>query len=583
MAVPMAPKLDLVSPRLPAPHVPTVYGRVEAGLRVRRSYAPLKVDLLANPPEASLVRSMGPLNCIRLQAVPVNKLGGATLIATSGHSAQHDIRRNLPDQFGDPVFVSATREEIHHAVGSACGAILTASAETAVAEHESCRFWYSGGTRRVVLWSLGVFAISAVLFPKMLFLALFAWAFVTLVAMSALKTAALLTSAKAARKLDAPSEFPVISVMVPLFQEAGIVDRLISRLSGLEYPADRLEICLVTEGDDTETRRILARRNLPDWMRVVTVPPGQLRTKPKALNYALDFCSGEIIGIWDAEDHPERSQLQRVAEEFASCDQKTVCLQGALDYYNPTQNWLTRCFTIEYGAWWRVILPGLARMGFILPLGGTTLFFRRTALEALGRWDAHNVTEDADLGIRLARHGFQTKLIPTTTREEATSRMWPWVRQRSRWIKGFMMTWTTHMRFPGLLVQQVGVWRFIGLQLLFFGSLSQVLLAPVLWSLWAIPFGLSHPVTEVLPFNWVVALAGVMLTSEMITLGTGIIGAKRAGQSGLWPWGPSLHVYYPLATVAAYKALWELVSKPFYWDKTHHGLFSDATDQTSVP
>ena len=146
-----------------------------------------------------------------------------------------------------------------------------------------------------------------------------------------------------------------------------------------------------------------------------------------------------------------------------------------------------------------------------------------------------------------------------------------------------MMTWTTHMRFPGLLVQQVGVWRFIGLQLLFFGSLSQVLLAPVLWSLWAIPFGLSHPVTEVLPFNWVVALAGVMLTSEMITLGTGIIGAKRAGQSGLWPWGPSLHVYYPLATVAAYKALWELVSKPFYWDKTHHGLFSDATDQTSVP
>ena len=152
--------------------------------------------------------------------------------------------------------------------------------------------------------------------------------------------------------------------------------------------------------------------------------------------------------------------------------------KGCLISITPRVNWLSRCFTIEYATWFRVILPGLARMGLPIPLGGTTLFFRRTILDRLGGWDAHNVTEDADLGIRLARHGYRTELIPTTTYEEANCRPWPWVRQRSRWLKGYAVTWAVHMRNPARLWRDLGPWRFFGVQVLFVGTLSQFITAP---------------------------------------------------------------------------------------------------------
>ena len=185
------------------------------------------------------------------------------------------------------------------------------------------------------------------------------------------------------------------------------------------------------------------------------------------MNYALDFCRGTIIGVWDAEDAPEPDQIEKVAARFNEAAPNVVCLQGMLDYYNARQNWISRCFTIEYATWWRVVLPGMARLGFVIPLGGTTLFFRRKALEKLGRWDAHNVTEDADLGVRLARHGYVTELIPTVTYEEANCRPWRWVRQRSRWLKGFMITYIVHMRDPAQLLRDLGFKRFMGLQMIF--------------------------------------------------------------------------------------------------------------------
>ncbi len=554
--------------------------RHNAGLGNAPSIA---VDLTANPPDAHLIQSMGARACLRYRAVPVKRLGGATLMATSQPESFADLQEIVPESFGDLVLVTASQPDIERAITTCCGAYLSSRAEQEVAEHESCRFWYDGSPRRVVLWAAGTLALAGILFPLTTFLALFGWAFITLIAMTMFKLAALWPTKTETVSPNTPKKLPTISVMIPLFRESDILERLVQRLSQLDYPEERLDICLVTEGDDVMTRRMLAQAALPKWVRVVTVPPGQLRTKPRALNFALDFCHGTIIGIWDAEDAPSSDQLRQVAAHFSTAPPEVACLQGALDYYNPEQNWLTRCFTVEYGAWWRVILPGVARLGFVLPLGGTTLFFRREALERLHRWDAHNVTEDADLGIRLARHGFRTELIPTTTHEEATSRVWPWVRQRSRWIKGFMMTWTTHMRFPGLLIQELGPWRFCGLQLLFLGSLSQVLLAPLLWSIWAVLLGLGHPLTGVLSSDGLLVLATLFLLSEAVTIATGILGAIRSGKAGLWPWVPSLHLYYPLATLAAYKALWELVFNPFYWDKTQHGLFAEDSPQTSVP
>jgi glycosyltransferase XagB len=249
-----------------------------------------------------------------------------------------------------------------------------------------------------------------------------------------------------------------------------------------------------------------------------------------------------------------------------------ACLQGVLDYYNTGTNWLTRCFTIEYAAWFRVVLPGLARLGLVVPLGGTTLFFRRALLEELGAWDAHNVTEDADLGLRLARRGFCTALIPTVTMEEANGRAWPWIKQRSRWLKGYAITYGVHMRNPARLLRDLGLWQFIGVQVLFLGTLSLFVLMPAFWSLWLVPLGMPHPFHAWLSPGafWTMTIA--FFAAELLAFLVNLAGLRKAGKLRLWGWAMTLPVYFPLGALAAYRGLAELAVRPFYWDKTVHGV-----------
>jgi cellulose synthase/poly-beta-1,6-N-acetylglucosamine synthase-like glycosyltransferase len=314
------------------------------------------------------------------------------------------------------------------------------------------------------------------------------------------------------------------------------------------------------------------------------VPRGGVKTKPRALNYALPFCRGSIIGIYDAEDAPAPDQLDLVAARFAAAAPDVACLQGVLDFYNVGTNWLSRCFAIEYATWFRVILPGLARLGLVVPHGGTTHFLPREALEARGAGDAHNVTEDADLGLRLARHGFRTELIATVTGEEANCRAWPWIRQRSRWLKGYAMTWAAHMRSPRRLWRDLGAWRFCGVQALFLGTLIQHLTAPLLWSLTLVPFGFPHPLLAVLGPGGLALCAGLFLTCEAINLAVGIAGARRTAHRGLAFWTPTLILYFPLCTIAAWKGVVEIATRPYYWDKTRHGFSPPlAVDRETSP
>ncbi|MEL7026987.1 MAG: glycosyltransferase family 2 protein, partial [Pseudomonadota bacterium] len=376
------------------------------------------------------------------------------------------------------------------------------------------------------------------------------------------------------RALPQPANLPTISILVPLFRERDIAGRLVKRLQSLSYPTKLLEICLIVEKHDTITRTALANTNLPKHMRQVVVPPGSLQTKPRAMNYALDFTHGDIIGVYDAEDAPAPDQLRVVAAEFEQAAPNVACLQGKLDFYNPRTNWLSRCFTVDYAVWFRAILPGIARLGFAVPLGGTTLFFRRSVLETVGAWDAHNVTEDADLGIRLARLGWRTKLIATTTQEEANCRIWPWIKQRSRWIKGYAVTWAVHMRHPRRLWSDLGTWRFLGFQAVFLGAISQFVLAPFLWSFWLILLGLPHPLIGTLPDVVILGLATLFFAAEISNIAVGAWACRGQNHRWLIPWVPSLHFYFPLAAIASWKGLAEIVKAPFYWDKTDHGMES---------
>jgi len=307
-------------------------------------------------------------------------------------------------------------------------------------------------------------------------------------------------------------------------------------------------------------------------MRAITVPHGSIRTMPRALNYALDCARGSIIGVYDAEDAPAVDQLRVVADHFARADPRLACVQGVLDYYNSATNWLTRCFTIEYASWFRVVLPGFAKMGLVVPLGGTTLFFRRDVLVELEGWDAHNVTEDADLGVRLARHGYRTEFMSSVTEEEANGRAWPWIKQRSRWLKGYAVTYAVHMRHPSALWRDLGPMRFFGIQLLFLGTLSQFLLAPLIWSFWLVPLGLPHPLGGLLPQWGLWTLAGLFLATEIIHLGIAVVALRRAQKTWLIKWALTLQLYFPLAVIATYRGLLELTWRPFFWDKTAHGV-----------
>lgn len=539
-----------------------------------------RADLASAPPDSALCRSLPVEFWLHHRVIPWKRMDNTVMIATARPDRFELIRDRLGDVFINATPVLAGDSAIADAIAGEFCADLASAASERVAPQYSCRTW-KHGNRAVLPSILALVLVALIVAPITAFAGLSLLAIVSLVMFATLKiiaASAHLLQVERQRRMPAPAKpdaiprLPHVSVLVPLFREREIIGDLLRRLDLLTYPKVLLDVVLVLEEEDDVTRATLDEYTLPSWIRVIEVPAhGGLTTKPRAMNYALDFCQGEIIGIWDAEDAPESDQIETVVGHFATAPPDVVCLQGVLDYYNPRTNWLARCFTIEYSAWFRVVLQGIARLGLVVPLGGTTLFFRRDVLEELGGWDAHNVTEDADLGVRLCRAGYRTEMIPTTTFEEANCRPWPWVKQRSRWLKGFMVTYLVHMKNPAGLFRDLGAWRFLGVQAFFIGTLCQFLLAPVLWSFWLILLGLPHPMQGVFAPVVVAALSVLFVSVEGIGIVIGLIGVSRAERRFLMPYVPTLVLYFPLGCVAAYKALYELLFRPFYWDKTQHG------------
>jgi cellulose synthase/poly-beta-1,6-N-acetylglucosamine synthase-like glycosyltransferase len=537
-------------------------------------------------PDPSLVALLPPTFLLEEGLLPWRRSGAATVVlcAFPRRSIRHLPR--LRTALGGPVRLARTEPAmLARALQEVAGRPLALQAEKLRPAAASCRS-LPGARIAGLSWLGGLALLAYALIEPLVVMGTLA----ALVALVLFLSAGLrVVAAWAVLRRDrprtssrvVPARLPVISLLVPLYHEAEVAGTLLPRMDALDYPRDRLDLCLILENDDDLTRAALERSELPPWARVVEVPEGTLRTKPRALNYALGFARGSIIGIYDAEDVPRPDHLRVVATTFAQRWPGTACLQGALDYFNHDRNWLARCFALEYASWFRVLLPGLERLGFALPLGGTTLFLRREALEAVGGWDAHNVTEDADLGILLARHGYRTEMIPITTDEEANARPWPWVRQRSRWLKGYAMTWAVHMRHPGKLWRDLGPKRFLGFQVMFAGTILQFALAPLLWSFWMIPLGLPHPLAAVVPERLLVLLSVLFLTTQVLDLAYAWMGARRAGKERLALWAPALLLYFPLCTVALYRALWEVARDPFRWDKTAHGL--DLPSQVAAP
>ncbi len=373
-------------------------------------------------------------------------------------------------------------------------------------------------------------------------------------------------------------DLPRYAVLVALYQEAAVVGQVLEALYALDYPKDKLQISLIVEADDHETRTALARHRLAGHMRIVVVPEGIPRTKPRALNYALISAVGDYVVVYDAEDVPEPDQLRRaLAALEADCD-RTGCVQAQLGIYNPAGSFFTRQFTIEYGALFKAILPALERFGLPAPLGGTSNHFPRRVLERAGGWDAFNVTEDADLGIRLARLGYHVRMLSSTTWEEAPPSFNIWLGQRTRWLKGWMQTYLVHMRRPASLWHDLGSYRFLGFQILMGGMILSALIHP--WFYVAVCYAIvmqgGLPFSDQMQANdWLLALAAFNLLagySSAMLLGALVAGGQpiRVGKMSLAWSALAMPVYWLMISFAGYRALWQLARSPFVWEKTPH-------------
>jgi len=366
-------------------------------------------------------------------------------------------------------------------------------------------------------------------------------------------------------------EWPQYVVLIPMYHEGDVLPTLVEGLSKLDYPKDKLEIRLLIEEDDPETMGVAESLKLERPFVIVPIPVSQPRTKPKACNVALEGAQAEYLVIYDAEDHPEPDQLKKAAFAFSRAPAKVGCIQAKLNFYNPDQNLLTRCFTAEYATWFDLCLPGLDCLRAPIPLGGTSNHFRLDVLRHLGGWDEYNVTEDCDLGLRLFAAGWQTRILDSTTWEQACPSVPFWIRQRSRWVKGYIQTYLVHLRHPFTMLRRIGFINSLHFHLLIGGTPLCQLISPFYWILAILWLAFQPRGLEAYFPGAIFAIGALCLfAGNFIFAYTSGIACVRRGFGHLAKYGLAMPGYWVLLSIGAWKGFLQLITRPHYWEKTKH-------------
>ncbi len=388
---------------------------------------------------------------------------------------------------------------------------------------------------------------------------------------------------EALAKID-ETELPIYTILVPMYKEKEVIPQLIAHIDNIDYPKFKLDVRLLLEEDDQESYEVIKSMNLPPYYTTVIVPHSLPKTKPKACNYGLIRARGEYVVIYDAEDRPDPDQLKKVFLTFKGLPEEYICVQAKLNYFNSNQNILTKWFTQEYSMWFELLLPGVMKFDIPIPLGGTSNHFKMDYLKKIIAWDPYNVTEDADLGVRIFKDGYKTAVVDSRTWEEANSQMGNWLRQRSRWIKGYMQTWLVHMRKPVKLLKELGIKGFLGFQVMVLGTPLLTLLNPFFWCLVIVWYSFKPPWLEMIFPGGIYYIALVQFAiGNFIFIFSYLLGtywvidevsaAKSTNLSySLVKYALLSPIYWLLMSIAAFKAFGQLITKPFYWEKTHHGL-----------
>jgi cellulose synthase/poly-beta-1,6-N-acetylglucosamine synthase-like glycosyltransferase len=376
-------------------------------------------------------------------------------------------------------------------------------------------------------------------------------------------------------------DLPIYSVVVALYKEAAVADQLCAALMRLNYPRAKLDVKFVVECDDVETAQALRAATACTAFEIIVAPPGTPRTKPRALNVAAPFLKGSLATVFDAEDLPDPNQLRKSAAVFARADQRLACLQASLCIHNATRNWMTALFAIDYADLFQVFNKGVSAARLPFFLGGSSNHFRVEVLREIGCWDAYNVTEDADLGLRLARRGYETRTLSSWTYEEAPCAFLALLHQRTRWFKGWMQTALAHCRNAPSFFADLGPARAIVVLAIFAGGFLGPLLTPLFTGLFAYQAAFGDLLA---PKTTAEALRSalwcfVAVSGTLAPLASKLAAMRREGLMRLWPALFFSPLWSLMLTLAAWRALRDLCLRPFYWDKTKHGL----ADPASVP
>lgn len=370
--------------------------------------------------------------------------------------------------------------------------------------------------------------------------------------------------------------WPRYTVFCPLYKEWQVIPQFVKAMSQLDYPKDRLQIMLLLEENDPESIAKAAEFDLPDYFDVVIVPHSMPKTKPKALNYGLNKATGEYVVIYDAEDVPDVRQLKKAVIAFERADDSTICVQAKLSFYNPHHNLLTRVFTAEYLLWFNLVLPGMQSLQGPIPLGGTSNHLRKRDVVKLKGWDAFNVTEDCDLGIRLAKQGYTTAIFESTTLEEANSHFWNWYGQRSRWIKGYIQTYLVHMRNPKDFTNNGKHYHLAAFQFIVGGKILSMFINPLMWCITIAYFALRPWAGEFIEsfFPSTILYIGVFsfVFGNFLYLYYYMIACAKRGHYDLIKYVYVVPFYWLMMSFASWRAVYEMIVKPHYWAKTLHGL-----------
>ncbi|NSM56594.1 glycosyltransferase [Wolbachia endosymbiont of Atemnus politus] len=364
-------------------------------------------------------------------------------------------------------------------------------------------------------------------------------------------------------------DFPVYTILLPAFKESAVIGQLIESIENLDYPKSKLDAKLLIESDDQEMLTAIEEYTLPQYFEVIKVPHSLPKTKAKSCNSAMSFARGKYVVIYDADDRPDPLQLKKALIEFNKGDNKLACVQARLNYYNYNCSFLTRSFSLEYMNWFQYLLPGFQKMNMPIPLGGSSNHFSVEILRKVLFWDAYNVTEDANLGLRLAQMGYKTRMIDSETLEESPTTVFAWIKQRVRWIKGYMQTYIVHLKSIKSFYKHTG-FRGILLLNLFVGSAAFIFFTtPFL----LLSLMLTHILNELFLYYFVV----VYITNLVL-----LVMAIKQQKMPLYFYIVSVFfpVYSLLHSIAAFLALWEFIVYPQRWNKTQHGLWNKSNQNT---